>query len=337
MNIRTIDDIADELGLSKSTVSRAISGKGRISEATRQRVQRCIEQYNYTPSAVARGLAQKRTFNIGVVCPIDYEIFDLQYFHRCLHGISDVASLGGYDMLISMVSDRDISNLRRVVENHKADGIILTRSLFDDAAAAYLKQSGMPAVIIGSSPDPDIVQVDNDHLNGCCELTSVLLAKGCRKIALIGGDNTHTVTAVRKKGFELAFEQMGIPLDPALIYMDTQDERAVGAALEDIMRRKADCVICMDEKLTSFAVTECRHLKIRIPDDLRMASFYNSAFLETTTPAITALDIDDRKLGAAAARHLLAMIEGKPSSGELLRSYQVILRESTMLMNTAAV
>ena len=329
MNKMTIDDIALELGLAKSTVSRAISGKGRISDATRDRVQRYIEQHNYKPSAVARGLAQQRTFNIAVVCPIDYELFDLQYFHRCLHGISDVTSLRGYDILISMIEGKNIVNLRRVVEDHKADGIILTRTLFDDEAAAYLKASGIPFVVIGSSPDPELVQVDNDHLHGCCELTAVLLAKGFKRLALIGGDDTHTVTATRKRGFEMAYEQAGIPLDLSLIYMDVTSEQDVGIALEDILRRKADGVICMDEKLTGYAVTECRHRKIRVPEELRMASFYNGSFLETTTPAITALDIDDRKLGAAAARSLLDIIEGEEAKGELLRSYQVILREST--------
>ena len=82
----TIDDIAEALGMSKSTVSRAISGKGRISPATTERVRQYIEKYNYKPNAVAQGLAQSKTYNIGVVCPIDYEIFDLRYFDRCLQG-----------------------------------------------------------------------------------------------------------------------------------------------------------------------------------------------------------------------------------------------------------
>ena len=76
----TIDDIAEALGVSKTTVSRAISGKGRISAATTARIRDYIEQHNYKPNVVARGLAQQRTYNIGVVCPMDYEIFDLPFF-----------------------------------------------------------------------------------------------------------------------------------------------------------------------------------------------------------------------------------------------------------------
>ena len=88
----TIDDIAEALGVSKTTVSRAISGKGRISAATTARVKDYISRIHYKPNAVARGLAQQRTFNIGVVCPTDYDLFDLPYFHKCLRGIGEVTS-----------------------------------------------------------------------------------------------------------------------------------------------------------------------------------------------------------------------------------------------------
>lgn len=338
MNSRlTIDDIAEALSLSKSTVSRAISGKGRISPATTERVRAYIEKHNYKPNAVAQGLAQQKTYNIGVVCPVDYEIFDLQYFHRCLHGISDSLSPMGYDIVLSMIGQRDIRNLRRLIENHKVDGVILTRTLFDDAAAEYLKKSGLPFVVIGSSPDRELVQVDNDHITACSDLTGTLISRGYRRIALMGGDGTHIITDIRRKGFELAFARAGIPLDESIIYMNVEEPVRAGAVLKDVLKKDVDCLICMDEKLTAMVMSECRSRHIRIPDDLRLASFYNSAFLANSTPAVTALDIDDQRLGAAAGTRLLEMIAGEKPESILIRNYQVILRESTSeRMNTDA-
>lgn len=326
----TLDDIAASLGLSKSTVSRAISGKGRISPETTARVRRYIVESGYKPNAMAKSLAKQKTYNIGVVCPIDYEIFDLKYFHSCLQGISASICSHGYDIVLPMIGIRDITNLKRLIENRKVDGIILTRTMFDDMAAAYLKQSGVPFVVIGSSPDKDLVQVDNDHLTACCELTSVLIAKGFRKIAIVGGDDTHIVTDTRRRGFELAFERAGLPVDRDLVYMGVSGSSHVRKVLMDVTQKKADCLICMDEKLTGITLNECRALHIRIPEDLRIASYYDSAFLSSMSPPITALDIDDRKLGEAAGQAILALIRGEHPTGVLLRNYQLILRESTM-------
>ena len=325
----TIQDIADGLGVSKTTVSRAISGKGRISPATTEKVLNYIREQNFTPSAMARGLAQQRTFNIGVVCPIDYELFDLQYFHRCLEGISLATCKAGYDILISMMEGNNITNLERIIDNHKVDGVILTRTLFDDPPARYLKDKGIPIVAIGSSPDKELLQVDNDHFSACRELTSVLIGKGLRRLALIGGDNTHIITDTRRRGFEDAFRTAGLSVDPALIFMGVGSSAQVSDTMTNIMESGADGVICMDEKLTSYALGYCSSHGIRIPDDIALASFYNSPMLENSAPPVTALNVEDKVLGKAAAELLLDEIEGREVTSRMLRSYQIILREST--------
>ena len=325
----TIDDIAAALGVSKTTVSRAISGKGRIGNETRERVLQYIREHNYKPNAMARGLAQQKTYNIGVVCPTDYEIFDYPFFHMCLRGISEVTSENGYDILITMVEGSDTSNLRRIVENRKVDGMILTRTVFDDPLAEYLKESGVVFVAIGSSPDEKLVQIDNDHLSGCSELTSVLIGKGMKKLALIGCDENQVITDTRRRGFIDAFEKAGLKADTSMIYMDAVSEQRVSAIVKELLRKGADGIICMDEKITGYVLSACRKLKVRIPDEMRVASFYNSSFLDSAVPAITALDIDDRELGSVAAKTLLNMIAGEEAGSRLLKNYQIILREST--------
>ena len=83
--IYTIDDIARELGVSKTTVSRAISGKGRISKETRERVFAFIEEHDYRPNVVARALAQSRTYNLGLVLPADYSVMGFPFFKECMN------------------------------------------------------------------------------------------------------------------------------------------------------------------------------------------------------------------------------------------------------------
>ena len=220
----TIDDIASELGISKTTVSRAISGKGRVGEETRNRVLEYIEKHNYRPNMMARALAEQKTYNIGVVWPDDYNAVDLPFFQRCIIGISEVTSSHGYDILVTLVNGNDTSSLRRIISNHKVDGIILTRTVVDDVHVRFLKESRIPFVTIGGSLEGDVVSVDNDNFSACRELTSILIAKGLRRLSLIGGSTDHIITRTRYDGFMAALKDAGIVADNSLIYLDVENK-----------------------------------------------------------------------------------------------------------------
>ena len=140
----TITDVAEALGISKTTVSRAISGKGRIGDETRQKVLAYIEENNYRPNPMAKGLADQRTYNIAWVMPGDSSVSDLPFFQRCMVGIGEVTMPSNYDILICLVYEDNISQLKRIVENKKVDGVILGRTLVNDNSIKYLKEKGKP-------------------------------------------------------------------------------------------------------------------------------------------------------------------------------------------------
>ena len=138
--IYTIDDIARELGVSKTTVSRAISGKGRIGQATRERVLAFIKEHDYRPNVVARGLAQRKTYNIALLMPKDYVATEFLFFKDCMNGICEVASEYNYDIIISMIDGEDISQIQRLEANRKVDGIIVSRAVVSSKVQKYLKE-----------------------------------------------------------------------------------------------------------------------------------------------------------------------------------------------------
>ena len=325
----TIDDIARELGISKTTVSRAISGKGRVGDETRSRVLQYIEEHNYKPNMMARALAQQKTYNIGVVWPDDYNAVDLPFFQRCMIGMSEVTSSYGYDIVVSLITGDDISGLKRIIDNHKVDGIILTRTLVHDRPARFLKESGIPFVAVGSSDDADIITVDNDNFSACTELTSILIAKGLKRLALIGGSTGHIITRTRSDGFMEAFKEAGINVDPSLVYLDVENVSKVGTILKELLKKNIDGVICMDDNLAGEVIARCRDEHIRIPEELRLASFYNSSILESAVPSVTSLNFNDRNLGAVAAKTLLDLIDNGHTSSRMLSNYEVVLKEST--------
>ena len=325
----TIDDVARALGISKTTVSRAISGKGRVGDDTRLRVLEYIEEHNYRPNLMARALAQQKTYNIGVIWPDDYNAVDLPFFQRCMIGMSEVTAGYGYDIIVSLISGDDFSGLRRIIDNHKVDGIILTRTLVHDRPARFLKESGIPFVAVGSSDDKDIISVDNDNYSACKELTSILIAKGLKRLALIGGSTEHIITRTRYQGFADAFSDADINIDNSLIYLDVETMSKVGNILKDLRKKNIDGVICMDDNIAGEVIARCRDEHIKIPDDLRVASFYNSSILESAIPSVTSLNFNDRNLGAVAAKTLLDIIDNVPVSSKMLGGYEVILKEST--------
>ncbi|MGN1148442.1 MAG: LacI family DNA-binding transcriptional regulator [Lachnospiraceae bacterium] len=325
----TIDDIAKELSVSKTTVSRAISGKGRISTETRERVLAYIKENNYRPNVIAKGLAQQKTYNIGFVMPGDYNLVDLPFFQKCLMGISEIASSLDYDVLVSMVSEGDISQLERMVDNHKVDGVILSRTLVKDAPAAYLREKEVPFVTIGTVIEKDIVQIDNDHRSACRELTSILLMRGIRKMALIGGNKAHVVTKKRLQGYMDAYMEQSLSVDNSLIYMDVENSIMVNKVVEELLSRHIECIICMDDSICTYVLNKLRKEKIRIPGDIKVASFYNSSLLESNVPSITSLSFDVQELGMVTCKTLLDLIDGKEVQRRTLLGYEVSMKEST--------
>ncbi len=325
----TISDVAEALGVSKTTVSRAISGKGRIGNETRDRVLKFINEHNFTPSAVAKGLAESKTYNIGWVIPGDYDLVDLPFFQNCLLGISEMASPMQYDILVSLITGKDISQLERAVTNHKIDGAILSRTLENDAPAEYLLSAGVPYVAIGLSDMKNTIQVDNDHKNACRELTSLLILKGITNMGLIGGNRNHMVTKYRYKGFLAAFKEAGISPSPDQLILDVDNQIKADKAVETLIKKKVDCIVCMDDSLCQYTLNKLKKEGINVPTDIKVASFYNSPQLEANTPSITALNFDAISLGREACRVLLNYIDGKEVEQRTLLGYDIVIKEST--------
>ena len=325
----TIDDIARELNISKTTVSRAISGKGRISDRTRDRVMTYINEINYRPSAIAQSLATSKTMNIGFIMPDESDIVDMPFFQTCIWGITTMAARMDYDVFISMVNASDISGLVRLVENHKVDGLLLGRTYTNDKAIAYLKDQNIPFVTIGSTSVEGVIQVDNDDRGGCAELTSLLLFKGMKRLALVGGDSTYVVNNNRLHGFLDGFKRAGITPDENLIHMDVTGMFMTEKTVKDLLAERVDCIIGMDDSICSAILTHLVKEQINIPSDIKVASFFNSSMLEHNQPTITSLKFDVAKLGMTACMTLLDLIDGKHVKPVTLMGYEVAMKEST--------
>lgn len=325
----TISDVAEALGVSKTTVSRAISGKGRIGKETKERVLDYIQEHNYKPNVLAKGLAQLKTYNIGVMLPEDYTVVDLPFFQTCLIGVQETAVSMDYDVLLTMGKENDCAQLVRMIENHKVDGVILMRTFTKDVHIEYLKSQEIPFVTVGSTNYQGVIQVDNDHKSACRELIFILLLKGMKKIGLIGGIQSHVVTQSRLQGYIEAYKTAGLPLDKNIIYINVEKDILIEQGVERLLANGVDCIACLDDAVCIQVLNKLRRENIQVPEQMRVASFYDSTVLENNLPSVTSLAFDARELGNVACKTLLEAVEGKQTDSRTLLGYEVVLKEST--------
>lgn len=325
----TIEDIAKDLEVSKTTVSRAISGKGRISDSTRNRILAYIDKIQYQPNSIAKSLAQSKTYNIAMVIPGDCDLVEMPFIQNSMQGVCEQASKQDYDVMLVMLNGNDLTNLSRMISNHKVDGVILSRSFVKDEAANFLKEKDIPFVLMGTSKDKEILQVDNNHKAACRQLVSELLAKGYDKIGLIGSNIDFVVNRARLQGFRDAFSSQKKTLDESLLFHECGTIEMVEKAVMTLVSKKVSCVVCMDDMICSQVLQVLNKKNIQVPQQMKIASFYDSSLLRSHEPAITSLLFDDKALGALTCSVLLDFIQGNNVKQKTLLGYEIAFREST--------
>lgn len=326
-----IGDIASALGVSKTTVSRAISGKGRISDATRNRVKSYIEEHNYRPNVMARGLANHKTYNIALILPAEFAGFEQPFSRESLSGVCQTAVKCDYDVVITIMQPNDLAPVKRIIENKKVDGCVLFQAMENDTVISYLKSAGVPFVLMGSCDDPEVVQVDNAQMEACQELTTILLRQGVGKIAILCGNMANQVNKNRYEGFVKACRNLHCKLDSDLIFTGLDNDILVERATADAIGMGAECLICADDVICAGALRKIEKTEYCIPEDVKVASFYDNRNLRDYQISVTAIHFDAEELGSVACRVLLDMLDNRGMENKTELGYQVVLRETTKI------
>ncbi len=325
----TIDDIARELGISKTTVSRAISGKGRIGADTVNRVQAYIKAIGYHPSAIAKSLAKSKSYNIAFVIPADSENFEYSFFQKCMLGVSGYATAQGYDVVVCVAQRDDISSLSRLINNQKIDGAILARTVENDAVMQYLMHENIPFVAAGTVSEKNVVQIDNDHAAACKDMTDKLIHGGVVRPVLLGGNLSYTVNRKRLEGYRAALSEAGIEIADRFEALDIASVDDIEKAVDGLMAENPDCLVCMDDSYCMQALGILNRKGIAIPQDIKVASFYDSSFLRHYKPPVSAIHFNVKELGEACAKALISMIRTDERARNELLPYEPVMREST--------
>jgi DNA-binding LacI/PurR family transcriptional regulator len=323
----TLNEIARELGFSKSTVSRALSGKGRIGKETVELVRNFVKNIDHAEEE--KEISKSSTHNIGVVLPADIYYGGGAYFQNCLLGICEAASMFGYNVLLTTRKQNDIYELQLLVENKRVDGIVLTRSIEDDKALQYLTDVRFPTAITGTCQYENVIQVDTDNEEAAEKMTSILIGRGFRKFALLVKDMSFIVDKQRHDGFCKAMLKNGIPKQNQLFYNSSVKMEFLDSIIDNLITQKVECVICGDDEVCTMIMSRLQAEGYRIPMDIAVASLYNSPNLECYSPAVTSVNVAASQMGNMAGKQLIQCLLGRKYETRTMVDYDILFRKST--------
>ncbi len=335
----TIKDIARELNISSSTVSRALKDYPGISDETKRKVKEVAEKLNYRPNAIALSLRKSRSFTIGVIIPEVVHFF----FSTVISGIEEVASSRGYNVILSQTNEsfaREKSSIDTMLSN-QIDGFLVSFSKETtefDHFSKLLDQS-YPIVFFDRVPNiPNAISVMVDDYQGAYKATSHLISQGYTKISHLVGPPTLAISRERERGYRDSLANHGIQIYPELIiecaYGTSDEGFKVTEALLKNGKTFPDAIFANNDMAAVGAMLACRSMGIKVPDDIGIVGFSNWQFCSMIEPSLTSVSQPGFKIGETATQMLLDMIEKKldPDSitAPIVLETELLVRKSSV-------
>ncbi|WP_447642982.1 MULTISPECIES: LacI family DNA-binding transcriptional regulator [Chitinophagaceae] len=313
--ITTIKDIARTLGLSPSTVSRALRDSYEISEETKKLVLDYANKINYKPNPIALSLKERRTYTIGIVLS---EIAN-NFYSQVINGVDTIAYKKGYHVVVSQTHE-SYELERMIISNFGSraiDGLLIAISsnTKDISYLQELSQSGLPMVFFDRiTNEIDTHKVVVDNFQSSFNITENLIKKGKRKIIHITNSSHLSNMVERLDGYKSALEKYQITFDPTLVkYCEDTGNIATDLqkVIQDILETHADAIFIANDRLTTGTLLALKRTHPELLKDLGIAGFTNSNLMELVAPELDIVYQPAFEMGQIATNLLLGLIEAK--------------------------
>ena len=309
----SLKDLADELGVSIATVSRALRGSHEVGEEMKERVRALAKKLNYRPNPFAQSLRKEAPRIIGVVVPN----LVTHYYASVLDGIEEYAKSKGYSVFSSN-SHEDHEREEQAIDNFismHVEGIIacLAQDTIDYSHFKEIHEMGIPLVFFARTCLPEFFsQVVANGDVAAQQATQHLIENGCRRIAFIGGPNHLDMVKRRKHGYLEALRENKIPIDRELVACGKIDFDTARNATLQLLRspNPPDAILAFNDIITYAAFDAIKSLELRIPDDVAIMGFTDGDTAAFVTPKLSAIMDQAGKQGMKACELLLKNING---------------------------
>jgi LacI family transcriptional regulator len=325
----TLAVIAAEAGVSLPTVSKVVNGRPDVAADTRARVERLLDEYQYTRVGTGR---QRRSGLIDLV----FSGLDSPWAVEILRGVEEWGASHETGVVVSAVRHGNArpASWTSALASHDTDGVIVVISETTEDQLQQLRRGGIPLVVVdpANPPPPDLASVGATNWAGGLAATEHLLGLGHRRIAAIGGPEDYLCSRARIDGYRSAFERAGMAFDRALVrHGDFQHEGGfrAGRELLDLDPRPTAIFSCNDQQ--ALGVYEAaRQRGLRIPQDLSVVGFDDLPVARWVSPPLTTVRQPLAEMGRVAVQMLGELIENRPlPSRRVELSTELITREST--------
>lgn len=336
----TLKQIAKELDVSISTVSKSLRDSSEISEDTRLKVQAFAKLYNYKPNLIALSLKNKKTKTIGIIIP---EIVH-HFFATVISGIEHVANERGYNVIVCLSDesfDKEVINME-MLANGSIDGFIMslskeTQQRKDFHHISEVINQGMPVVMFDRVTNDvlcDKVIID-DNL-AAYQAVESLINNGFKKIGLITTVDYVSVGKLRTEGYVKALLSNGIPINNDFIVKIEDIDNCSNQIEELLTKNDLDSVFAVNELFAVTAIKTAKRLQMKVPEDVAIIGFTDGIISNYSSPSITTVSQNGIKMGNKAAQMLIERLESEDEENELyiteVIETHLVQRESTPIL-----
>lgn len=333
----TIKDIARELGISPSTVSKALKGHPDISQATKKAVRELVEKWDYKPNPIALSLKGGLSKTIGVIVPEIVHYF----FSTVISGIEDLAYDSDYHVMFCQSNEsfeREVKAVDTLLSS-RVDGILISQSKTTRNFDHFRKitDAGLPLVFfdrICDEIETDRVIVDDE--TGAYEATRYMIKTGCKNIIHLSGPQNLMIGKNRKKGYIRALSEYNLPVDEQnIIRCDTAPEASL--IVPELLKRdkKPDGIFAVNDLTAAEAMRIVKLSGFRVPDDISLVGFTSGMISDLTDPALTSVEQHGYTMGREAVSLMINNIEKRKqhSFQTKIINTELVVKGSTKKLN----
>lgn len=329
----TIKDVARAVGVSVSTVSRAMRDFPEVNADTKKAVLRAAEELDYQPNQVALSLVTKHTHSIGVIVPnLDY------FFATAVRGIDELAIEAGYTVLTCQSNEsygREITNTQRLV-NSRVDGLIVSLSSATSNIDHFrrLLQREVPIVFFDRvNSELEATKVVLDNYDGAVQAVTHLLEQGCQRIAYLAGPAALSISNQRKEGYLGTLQKHGLSIiEELIIHCEFDREHAYRATLQLLdSGQQPDAIFTVSDRIAVGALLALRERGVRVPDEVALVGFNDEPVASLLTPALSSVAQPAFEMGKVAAQLFVEQL-----NSDLLRPFQQVVLKPTLVVRESS-
>ena len=333
MSDLTLEDIAKQAGVSRSTVSRVVNDDPNVSDNVRKRVQELIQTTGYQPHAAARTLASQRSWMIGLVLPRSVSTFFTDpYFPRLTQGVAHTCNQHNYTLGLFLLEteDDEISIFPRISRKGLLDGILLQTGRLQDKLMDRLVHSDFPVVIAGRPFNANGVSyIDIDNVKATYQAVCHLIQLGYKRIGTITGMMNSTTGIDRMKGYRKALDKHGREVDEALIAEGDFSELSGYTAMKTLLPARPDAVFAASDTMAIGAMRAVRDAGLRVPEDVAFIGFDDLPIASQPDIQLTTVRQPIVGFGSKAVEILIDMIEnGIKPTRRIIMDTELVVRAS---------